>query len=233
VNAFIAEASRNIRGRRDREIEEPSVIQPSLFAGLTGFVSLTNKEDQTTVTHALSVSGAKVVSTTHPDLIVTDLKDTFLATQAPGKRSPRIIQTKQIPWAMTPPWPKPFIVDCPLIVVSDATGRSRPSFAVVRNSPILHFDAVPKAYTASPFVAPPPDVENLMRNPDQCGRAKSEIELIDGPQDSGYCELCSCSFETGPTHRTSVEHRRRAVSTQPFAHTTEWKQFCLGACRAQ
>jgi hypothetical protein len=216
VKALLSHTTHNTGRTGSRDFEEPPLLQPSLFAGLTVIVSLSNKDDQTIVTKALSVSGAKVTQSAQPDLIVTDLKDPFLAAQFPGKRSPRIIQTQQIPWALARSWPKPPPVDGPLIVVADTTGKSRPCFAVVYNMPTLNFDRVPKGYTISPFVPIPADFEKLVKYRECAKQNKPQFELPDGPADNGYCELCNCSFDNGGIHRTGPDHRRNATNPDTF-----------------
>jgi hypothetical protein len=130
---------------------------------------------------------------------------------------PRIIQTQQIPWALTRPVPKPKVIDGPVIVVADATGQSRPSFAVIRTLPKLFTDPVPKGYLVSPFVQPPANIEALMKNREVTKSKTTVMELPDGPPDDGYCELCNCTFEDANAHRAGAEHSRRSANPDTFA----------------
>jgi hypothetical protein len=78
--------------------------------------------------------------------------------------------------------------------------------------PTLHFGWIPRNYAGSLFVQPP-DFEAVPKTRDAAVPPKP----TDGPDDNGYCELCSCTFQSAIGHRNSGEHLRRAMNIETFA----------------
>jgi hypothetical protein len=194
-----------------------SVLNPSLFKGLSVYVQSEDPTESLHVSQALQLVGAVVRSSSEcVDIVVSPSRlpcpprsrgRRLLAAAASDLKPAKHVLISQIPWV-------PDVLrahgrvdeDNAVIVVADTRQQLRPMSLALRPIPAIHIGEIPRGYCRSPFDAIPEDTAASIAS------AKDNCAVV-GPPQKGFCELCDVHYNDGEMHHKSAAHLATSASS--------------------